>query len=85
MTPPAKPGDVVRALAYRFRKAVEDDWDTDRCDVEASAFLAELRQRGWSHNPDADHRAPRPTADPEVKARALAEARAALRQEAPRD
>jgi hypothetical protein len=77
----ASPDEVARALAHRFRAARDDEWDNDRCDVEATGFLAEMRQRGWSLNPDVDwRRLPVVnTASPETKAAALAEARAALR------
>ena len=78
---PATHRDAVRALAHRFRTAVTDAWDDDRCEVEAAAFIAELRQRGWSLNVDVDWRRlpPVSTATPEVRAQAMTEIREALR------
>lgn len=79
--PQASPGDVSRALAHRLRTARDDEWDDDRCQVEADSFFAELRHRGWSQDLNADWRAlppePRPMSDQAFAA--LAEARRALR------
>ena len=78
--------DVVKALAYRFQSAVTEEWDDDRCEVEASAFFAELRHRGWERNPDADFRiVPRRRANDDHIAAEAAAARAAIRAARPTD
>lgn len=80
-TPSATAIDVTKELARRLRLAVTDGWDTDRCELEATSFFAELRQRGWHDNPDADwRRTPRTASTPGETARAaLTEARTAIR------
>lgn len=73
---------AIQALTCRIRTAVEESWDNDRCEIEARAFFAELRQRGWAYLVEAAdwrHRARRRFADPAVVAAKAAEAREAIR------
>jgi hypothetical protein len=83
--PKATRGDVAKALAYRLRAARDESWDDDRCHFEASAFIGEMRARGWEINPDAAWRppVPPPPATPEVREAALQSAREAIRNATP--
>jgi hypothetical protein len=78
---PASPGDVTKALEHRLRTARDEAWDDDRCHIEATGFLGEMRARGWVLNPDVDWRRlpPVSTAHPEVRASALEQIRSAIR------
>lgn len=72
---------AARILARRMRDAVAHHWDSDRCEVEARAFLAELRNQGWSPHPDATWwPRRRRRATPDHIAAMAAEAREAIRQ-----
>lgn len=72
---------AAETLALRLRDAAVEAWDLDRCALEARGFIAELRHRGWSANPDSDWRprTHRPAADPGHVATVASEARAAIR------
>lgn len=80
MTPSAE--DAVMALAHRLYTAACESWDSDRCNTEARAYIAALREHGWIWEPAAatfDNRRRGPKAHPEVVAQSLADIRAALR------
>jgi hypothetical protein len=74
---------AASALAARLHRAVAEDWDTDRCTVEARSYVAEMRNRGWVWEPAAsgwNHRPRKPIADPDVIASSIQEMRQAVRE-----
>lgn len=80
---PSNPtADATAALAHRLRMAAQTAWDGDRCDTEATLYVTELTNRGWTPPPTEPRHRPTP-ADPSKARQAAEQARAAIRANRP--
>lgn len=72
---------------WRLRRASEEKWDGDRCELEAQAFVGEMMHRGWRHNPDINWRSVPAEMTPEKRqwvTALMAEAKRNIREQRPR-